>query len=114
MRTTLAAVLVLAGCHDVQTADYDLVLRGGTIIDGSGAPGVKGDLAIRGDRIAALGEVAGRGRREIGARGLAVAPGFIDIHSHGDGSIDEDPRQESVIRQGVTTIVVGQDGSSRL
>src|ERR1700719_179162 len=57
--------------------------------------------------------VATRGTAEIDARGLAVAPGFIDAHSHGDGSLNADPRAESLIRQGVTTIVVGQDGSSR-
>jgi N-acyl-D-amino-acid deacylase len=55
----------------------------------------------------------GRGREEIDARGLVVAPGFVDIHSHGDGNLREDPRAESVIRQGITTIVVGADGSSR-
>ena len=57
--------------------------------------------------------LAAHGREESDARGLAVAPGFIDIHSHGDGNLDQDPRAESVIRQGVTTIVVGADGSSR-
>src|SRR5947199_8546127 len=55
-----------------------------------------------------------RGAVDINAKGLAVAPGFVDIHSHGDGSLWEDPRAESLIRQGITTIVVGQDGSSRV
>ena len=57
--------------------------------------------------------IAERGTEEIDARGLAVAPGFVDLHSHGDGSINDDPRMESVVRQGITTIVAGQDGSSR-
>jgi len=95
-------------------AEHDLVIRGGTVFDGTGAPGRELDVAISGDRIAAIGpHLTEHGREEIDARGLAVAPGFIDIHSHGDGNLDDDPRDESVIRQGVTTIVVGQDGSSR-
>ncbi len=72
------------------------------------------DVAIRGDRISGIGvSLPNRGRVEIDARGLIVAPGFIDIHSHGDGSLAADPRAESVIRQGITTIIVGADGSSR-
>nr|MDP9176476.1 amidohydrolase family protein [Gemmatimonadota bacterium] len=94
--------------------DYDLVIRGGTLFDGSGTNGRELDLAIANGRIAALApRIAERGREEIDARGLAVAPGFVDIHSHGDGTLVEDPRGESVIRQGITTIVVGADGGSR-
>lgn len=93
---------------------YDLVLRGGTVVDGTGAAGRALDVAITGDRIAALGErLADGGREEIDLRGLVVAPGFVDIHSHGDGTLDDDWRAESVVRQGITTIVVGADGSSR-
>jgi len=84
------------------------------VFDGTGAAGTEADVAIAGDRIMEVaGRIAGAGTEEIDAKGLAVAPGFIDIHSHGDGSMREDPRQESVIRQGVTTIIVGQDGGSR-
>jgi N-acyl-D-amino-acid deacylase len=94
--------------------DHDLLIRGGTVFDGTGEDGRILDLAINGDRIAAIAPaIAARGRKEIDAKGLAVAPGFIDIHSHGDGTLAEDPRAESVIRQGITTIVVGVDGSSR-
>lgn len=92
---------------------HDLVIRGGTVFDGTGAPGIERDVAISNGRVTTIAaSVDGRGRDEIDARGKAVAPGFIDIHSHGDESIFADPRSESVIRQGVTTIVVGQDGDS--
>src|SRR6185503_11428921 len=93
---------------------YANVIRGGTVFDGLGAPGVEADVAIDGGRIAAIGRsLADQGEVEIDARGMAVAPGFIDIHSHGDGTLWDDPRAESLIRQGITTIVAGQDGSSR-
>jgi N-acyl-D-amino-acid deacylase len=93
---------------------FDLVIRNGRVFDGSGTPYANLDIAITGERIVDVApKIADRGTEEIDAKDLAVSPGFIDIHSHGDGSISEDPRQESVIRQGVTTIVVGQDGSSR-
>lgn len=94
-------------------ADHDLVIRQGMVHDGSGGAGRVADVAITGDRIAAIGPGLGRGREEIDARGLVVAPGFVDIHSHGDGALAEDPRGESAIRQGITTIVGGADGSSR-
>jgi N-acyl-D-amino-acid deacylase len=93
---------------------YALVIRRGTVFDGLGGPGVEADVAIESGHIAAIGKhLADEGAIEIDARGMAVAPGFIDIHSHGDGSLWTDPRAESLVRQGVTTIVVGQDGSSR-
>ncbi|MGE5927457.1 MAG: N-acyl-D-amino-acid deacylase family protein, partial [Gemmatimonadota bacterium] len=94
-------------------AAFDLVIRGGTLFDGTGTRGIERDLGITGGRIAGIGARLARGREEIDARGLAVAPGFIDMHSHGDGSLNEDPRAESVVRQGITTIIAGQDGGSR-
>jgi N-acyl-D-amino-acid deacylase len=94
--------------------DVDLVIRGGWLHDGTGAAAVIGDLAITGDRIVAMGgRIAERGLREIDARGLVVSPGFVDIHSHADGGLGQDPRAESCIRQGITTAVVGADGGSR-
>ena len=110
------SLLALAGAPALvrQQGTYDLVIRGGTVFDGTGAAGVEADVAISGGKIAQVGRrLAGRGTDEIDARGLAVAPGFVDVHSHGDGSMDDDPRMESPVRQGITTIVVGQDGSSR-
>ena len=90
----------------------DLVIRGGTIYDGTGGPPRTGDIAIDGDRITQIGRGLAAGATEIDARGMAVAPGFIDIHSHADLSLLVNPRAESRVRQGVTLEVVGQDGSS--
>ena len=93
---------------------YDIIVRNGTIFDGTLGNPIEADLAMSGGRIAAIGRRLGSDARlVIDARGLAVAPGFIDIHSHADGSMFDDPRVESVIREGITTVIVGQDGSSR-
>lgn len=98
----------------VRRPAFDLVIRGGTVFDGSGSAGLEMDVAINEGRIAAIARrIAERGAEELDARGLAVAPGFIDIHSHGDSNLGQDPRAESLIRQGITTIIVGQDGDSR-
>lgn len=110
-----AAMLGLAGAPAVlaRRAAFDLVLRGGTIFDGTGSAEVAADVGITGARIVEIGATLGRGSEEIDVRGLAVAPGFVDIHSHADGTLDEDPRAESAVRQGITTIIAGQDGGSR-
>ena len=99
MRRTLACALLvlLTACTDVRE-EYDLVVRGGTIVDGTGAPGMAGDVAIRDDRIVAVGAVRGRGRKEIDARGLVVAPGFIEIHSHSGYLLLEDGAAQRKIR----------------
>ncbi|HEY7330861.1 MAG TPA: D-aminoacylase [Gemmataceae bacterium] len=110
------AVLVLTcwpGLASAAEQNYDIVIRGGKIVDGTGNPWYYGDVALRGDRIVAVGHVpAGSGRREIDARGLVVAPGFIDMHSHSDYVILEDGRAQSKIRQGVTTEVLGEGSSA--
>ncbi len=92
----------------------DLVLRGAFVIDGTGEPGLIADVAVTGDRITTIGPNLERGVRELDLRGLVLAPGFIDIHSHADLNLLAEPRAESRIRQGITTEVVGQDGSSIL
>lgn len=108
---------VLAGAPALllrSRATADLIIRNGTVFDGLGTAGREMDVVVRAGKIAAVvRRSTDKGDVEIDARGRAVAPGFIDIHSHGDGSMWEDPRVESQVRQGVTTIVVGQDGSSR-
>ncbi len=104
-------LLALAACAAPRRAGYDLVLRGGTILDGSGAPGRIGDVAFRGDRIVAVGLLADRGARELDVSGLAVAPGFINMLSWATDSLLVDGRSQSDIRQGVTLEVFGEGES---
>lgn len=89
---------------------WDLVIRGARIFDGTGAAPFAGNLAVRGDRIAAVGEVDGAAAFEIDARGLALAPGFIDVHSHDDFAVLSTPAMDFKLMQGVTTEVVGNCG----
>ena len=90
-----------------------LVIRGGTLYDGTGGPPRQADVRIVGDTIQEIGKVKARsGDTIVEARGLAVAPGFIDAHSHADGGIFEDPDAETQVRQGITTAIVGVDGGS--
>ncbi len=91
---------------------YDLILRGGTLYDGTGRPGQRGDLAIADGRIAALGDAPGHAHRDIDVSGLAVAPGFIDIKTHSDFTLPINPKAESKVRQGVTTEIIGHCGFS--
>ncbi len=114
--TSGSALFALSGSPALllRRADHGLIIRGGTVFDGTGAEGRELDVAISGARITSIApRIEGKGAQEIDARGLAVSPGFVDIHSHGDGNLAEDPRVESVIRQGITTMVVGADGGSR-
>ncbi len=90
---------------------YDLIIRNGRIIDGTGAAEVRGDLAIEGRRIAAVGAVQGAARREIDAAGRCVTPGFIDVHAHDDAAVVREPAMDFKIMQGVTTDVVGNCGA---
>jgi N-acyl-D-aspartate/D-glutamate deacylase len=89
---------------------HDLVIRGGTLVDGTGAPARSGDLAIDGDRIASVGRKADAGRREIDASGLLVTPGWVDIHTHYDGQVTWDPYLTPSSWHGVTTLVMGNCG----
>src|SRR4030095_4692957 len=89
---------------------YDLFICGGTLVDGTGAPARKGDLALRDGRIAALGRVEGEARRTLDARGLAVAPGFVDIHTHYDAQLFWDRALSCSPWHGVTSVVIGNCG----
>jgi N-acyl-D-amino-acid deacylase len=89
---------------------HDLVIRGGTLYDGTGSPGKRGDLAIDGERITQVGGEVGPGKREIDATGLAVSPGFIDPHTHYDAQICWDPDLTPSCWQGITSVVMGNCG----
>ncbi|HZT32557.1 MAG TPA: D-aminoacylase [Bryobacteraceae bacterium] len=95
-----------------QGADFDVLIRGGRIVDGTGGPWYVADLGIRGDSIAAIGKLSGTGTVTIDAAGLVVAPGFIDLHTHSRRGIFSIPTAENYVRQGVTTLIEGNDGSS--
>jgi N-acyl-D-aspartate/D-glutamate deacylase len=89
---------------------HDLVIRGGTIVDGTGRERFEGDVAIDAGRIAAVGSVAERGRRELDAAGHVVAPGWVDVHTHYDGQVSWDPLLAPSSWHGVTTLVMGNCG----
>ena len=94
------------------TPAYDLLIRNGRVYDGAGNPWVAADVAIRGDRIVKIGrDLKGSARRVIDANGMAVSPGFFDMHTHSDLSLLVDGNAESKIRQGVTTEILGEASS---
>jgi N-acyl-D-amino-acid deacylase len=112
-----AAALSLALLYPstlAQKPSFDILIVNGTIVDGSGAPGRRADIAIKGGRIASIGRLAAASAAEtIDAKGMVVAPGFIDVHTHADG-IARTPGAENFARMGVTSIVAGNCGASAL
>jgi len=92
------------------TQQYDLVIRGGTIVDGTGAAPFSGDVGIIGDRIAAVGKIEGSAKEEINATGMIVTPGFVDVHTHYDGQVTWESRLAPSSDHGVTTVVMGNCG----
>ncbi len=115
MRRFLALLLLatVAACGDSAGDSYDIVIRGGTIIDGTGAEPFQGDVAIRGDRIVAVGSLGNASaEREIDATGLYVTPGFIDVHSHAGGALagEELSSAHALLAQGITTVAINPDG----
>lgn len=107
----LCSSMLLSASAAAQAPAYDLIIRGGTIYDGSGKAPFVGDVAIRGDRIVAVGKVDGPSKTEVSAKGMAVAPGFINMLSWATESLIADPKSQSDIRQGVTLEVMGEGWS---
>lgn len=116
----IAAILALLSLSSptggalAQQPPYDLLIRGGRVVDGTGNPWMRGDVAIRGDRIVAVGMIPtdAPARRTIDASGMVVAPGFVDAHSHSDWVLLEEGSAPSKVRQGVTTDILGEDRSA--
>ncbi len=108
---SLAGLGLVAGCF--KGAKFDLIIRNGTVFDGLGNPGIKADIGIIGEKIAAIGDLSEAGGKEIvDAKEHYISPGFIDIHTHTDTELLVNPKGESKIRQGVTTEVSGNCGYS--
>ncbi len=95
-------------------ADFDLVIAGGRVVDGTGRPAFVGDVAIKDGRVVQVGAVTGTAAARIDAGGRVVAPGFIDVHTHSDDLVEVLPTSEHFLRMGVTSIVVGNCGGSNL
>ena len=103
-------IFLLAACTWAQP--FDLVILGGRIVDGTGNPSFLGDIAVRGGKIVAVGKLPKeKAARTIQAAGLTVAPGFVDIHNHSDYTLVSDGDAQSMIRQGVTSMILGEGGS---
>ena len=116
LRSCLTVVLiVLNGCASPPADPAAFVIANATIVDGTGGARATGSVRVRGDRIVDVGDVTpARGERIIDAQGMVLAPGFIDTHSHATGDLRDDTTAHGAVSQGITTIVGGQDGSSRL
>src|SRR5678815_5532047 len=110
--TILGCVLVLSGAALSQQS-YDLVIRNGRVLDGTGSPWYRADVAIRGDSIVRIAKsIDEPATRIIDATGAIVSPGFIDTHTHARRGLTETPTAANYVRQGVTTVIEGPDGSS--
>jgi N-acyl-D-amino-acid deacylase len=111
---TLAGLVALGGTGGARQADYDVLITGGTVVDGSGAPGRIADVAVKNGRIVAVGRLDRSGAVQVvNASGMVVTPGFIDVHTHAD-DIWDTPTAENFVRMGVTSVVAGNCGGSAL
>ncbi|MGH9218496.1 MAG: D-aminoacylase, partial [Vicinamibacterales bacterium] len=109
----LILVLLLVPVLTAQAPTYDLILKGGRIVDGTTSPWYAADLAITGDTIVRIAPAINEpAKRVVNVKGLIVAPGFIDIHTHARRGIFEVPTADNYVRQGVTTLIEGPDGGS--
>lgn len=113
MKSILGALALVVAAAFAHAADFDVIIRHGRIVDGSGNPAFFADVAVKDGHIVRLGRVEGSAATEIDATGLIVAPGFIDVHTHAD-ELPERPLAENFLRMGVTTVVVGNCGGSAL
>src|SRR5438552_2464279 len=107
----LAFLISVAAFARAET--YDLLIRGGRVVDGTGSPAAFADVAVKDGRIAAIGKHAGGATTTLDVQGLVVAPGFIDVHTHAE-DIEDLPLAENFLRMGVTTLVLGNCGGSKL
>jgi N-acyl-D-amino-acid deacylase len=113
MKSILLGGLLLLTAPFARAASYDLVVRGGRVVDGSGNPAFFADVGVKDGRVAFIGRIPEAGSNDIDATGRIVAPGFIDVHTHAD-EVAEMPRAENFVRMGVTTVVAGNCGGSAL
>ena len=112
MIPVVAGLCVTTALGCAEPASYDLIVRGGTVLDGNGSAPARGDIGITGDRIVAVGDLSdGRAGRVIDASGLMVAPGFIDVQGQSGTTLLADGNGESHLRQGITTEIIGEGGS---
>ncbi len=112
---TLPILIPVAAQITSTPPEFDLVIFGGKILDGTGNPWFFGDVAVLNGKIVEIGKIdPARGREKIDAKGLIVAPGFIDVHTHLEGAIENVPDAENLVMMGVTTVVTGNCGSSAL
>ena len=113
MRYIFASLVMFVGLAAAAADEVDVVIRDGKIVDGTGNPWFTGDIAVKEDRIVGVGRLDDvTGKRTVNAKGLVVAPGFIDIHSHSDFLLLKDGNAQSKIRQGVTTEILGEGNSA--
>ena len=115
MNRFLFFLIVFTSTSNLRAQDFDILIRNGRVLDGTGSPEFRADVGIRGDEIVALGKLTGAtARRVIDASGLYIVPGFIDMHSHADRGFVSDNletrRAPNLVTQGITTVVGGPDG----
>src|SRR6266550_7304794 len=113
MKSLVPVVGLVCSLNFARAETYDVIVRGGRIVDGTGNPAYFADVGIKRGRLAKIGRLAGQARTEIDAQGLIVAPGFIDVHTHAD-ELAGQPDAENFLRMGVTTMVAGNCGGSAL
>src|SRR5690348_6704173 len=115
LAVALVLAVLLSAFAQRQTQSFDVIIRGGTVYDGTGRAPVKADVGIKGDRIAAIGNLSrATSPTIVDATGLAVAPGFINMLAHSETSLIVDPRSLSEIKQGVTTQIFGESSMGPL